>query len=150
MFEQYRSVNELLMCIGRRRKQIGEMAMEALEILPSQHFVLVWLKHMGRAGSQAQLAEMMQVSPASVARTLKALDRDGYIRRCGGADGRCNEIVITEKGEQVLGKSCVLFRELDARSYAGFSDEELSLMQDLLGRMLNNLSKMKEEKGAGE
>jgi len=135
----------MLMCISRRRKQIGEMAMQELDILPSQHFVLVCLKHMGRAASQVQLAEMMHVSPASVARTLKALDREGYIQRSGGADGRCNEIIITEKGDQVLLHSCSLFQDLDMRSYAGISEEELNLMEDLLGRMLENLSRIKDE-----
>ena len=78
MNNRYRRLNELLMCIDRRRKQIGEIAMGELDIQPSQHFVLVWLKHVGRAASQAQLAETMQVSPASVARSLKALDKEGY------------------------------------------------------------------------
>ena len=105
MQKQHKKINDLLMCIDRRRKQIGENAMAELDIQPSQHFVLVWLKHMGRAASQSKLAEMMRVSPASVARTLKGLDRDGYITRTGGADGRCNETAITQKGERVLCES---------------------------------------------
>lgn len=145
MQEQHKRINDLLMCIDRRRRQIGESAMAELDIQPSQHFVLVWLKHMGRMGSQAQLADMMQVSPASVARSLKSLDRDGYIIRSGGADGRCNEISITPKGEQVLSQSLRLFTDMDARCYAGFSPEELRQMDALLGRLLNNLKQIKNE-----
>ena len=145
MHECYRRINEQLMCIGRRQRQIGEAAMEELDIQPSQHFVLVWLKHVGRAASQSQLAEMMQVSPASVARTLKSLDRDGYIRRSGGTDGRCNEITITQKGESVLGQSLALFQGLDKRCYAGLSEEELAQLHSLLGRVLSNLTRIKNE-----
>ena len=145
MQEQYRRVNQLLMCIDRRRRQIGEHAMAELEIQPSQHFALVGLKHAGKMGSQARLAEMMQVSPASVARTLKSLDKDGYIARSGGADGRCNEIAITEKGEGVLGQSLELFRDLDARSYAGFSEAELYTLNGLLDKLLSNLNRIKNE-----
>lgn len=146
MNNRHRRLNELLMCIDRRRKQIGEMAMGELDIQPSQHFVLVWLKRMGRAASQSKLAEMMQVSPASVARSLKSLDRDGYIARTGGADGRCNETEITEKGEAMLAQSLELFRELDVRCYAGFSHEELESMEMLLGKLLSNLNQIKSEK----
>lgn len=145
MQENYKKINHLLMCIDRRRKQMGENAMMELDIQPSQHFVLVWLKHMGRAASQACLAEMMQVSPASVARSLKSLDKDGYITRCGGADGRCNEIAITQKGEQMLDQSLQLFQNMDARSYADFSHDELRTLETLLGKYLNNLNRMRNE-----
>jgi DNA-binding MarR family transcriptional regulator len=145
MQEQYRRINQLLMCIDRRRKQIGENAMAELDIQPSQHFALVWLKHTGKMNSQALLAEKMQVSPASVARTLKSLDKDGYIARCGGTDGRCNEIAITEKGEGVLEKSMHLFQGLDARCYAGFSPEEMQMMNGLLEKLLTNLNQIKNE-----
>ena len=147
MQERYRSLNQLLMCIDRRRKQIGEAAMQALDIQPSQHFVLVWLKRMGRAASQSKLAEVMQVSPASVARSLKGLDRDGYIARSGGADSRCNETVITEKGQRMLDESLKLFLSLDERSYEGFSEAELAQMQGLLERLLNNLNRIKQKNG---
>lgn len=146
MNNQYRKINSLLMCIDRRRRQIGENAMRELDIQPSQHFVLVSLKRMGRAASQTHLAEMMQVSPASVARNLKGLDRDGYINRTGGADGRCNETVITEKGEKVLCESLKLFQGLDERCYSNFSDEELDQMESLLGKLLSNLNEIKNEK----
>lgn len=145
MHEKYRNINHLLMCIDRRRKQICEAAMQALDILPSQHFALVWLKRMGRAASQSKLAELMQVSPASVARSLKGLDRDGYIARSDGADGRCNETVITEKGQQVLDESLALFQQMDVRCYEGFSEAELRQFHDLLERLLENLNRIKNE-----
>lgn len=145
MHTRFRNINNLLMCIDRRRRQIGENAMAELDIQPSQHFVLVWLKHVGRAASQAQLAETMQVSPASVARSLKALDKEGYIIRSGGADSRCNEITITEKGENVLSKSMNLFRKLDERCYAGFTEDELNQLQNLLSKLQKNLHQIKNE-----
>ena len=145
MHEQHKRINDLLMCIGRRRRQIGEATMAELDIQPSQHFVLVWLKHVGRLESQARLAEMMQVSPASVARSLKNLDKDGYISRSGGSDSRCNEIAITPKGEQMLSRSLELFQALDARCYAGFSSADLARLDELLGRVLANLNQIKGE-----
>lgn len=145
MFEQYRRLNDLMRCIDRRRKQICESTLAELDIQPSQHFMLVWLKHVGRMASQTKLAEMMQVSPAHVARGLKSLDKDGYIARSGGADSRCNEIEITAKGEGVLSESLQLFQQLDARSFAGFTGEELAQLDMLLGKYLNNLNQIRNE-----
>lgn len=146
MNERYRALNNLLVFIDRRRRQIGETAMGRLNILPSQHFALVALKHAGRGASQAQIADVMQMSHAAVARTMKGLDRDGYIQRSScGADGRKNEIVITEKGEQVLRQSCALFQDLDARSFAGLSENELIQLGSMLDRVLGNLTRIKEE-----
>ena len=145
MQEQHKKINDLLMCIDRRRRQIGENTMAELDIQPSQHFVLVCLKHGEKLASQARLAEMMQVSPASVARTLKSLDKDGYISRSDGADGRCNEIAITPKGEEMLCQSLKLFTALDERCYAGFSGEELTQLGVLLGKWLSNLNQIKNE-----
>lgn len=146
MNTRLREINNQLRCIGRIRKQICEQAMAELQIQPSQHFVLVCLKRMGRAASQSQLAEMMQVSPASVARSLKNLDRDGYITRSDGADGRCNEIVITEKGLEELAQSMMCFQALDDRCYEGFTEAELDQLQLLLSKLLNKLNEVKNEK----
>ena len=145
MREKYRKISTLMMCIYRRHRQIGESAMAALAIQPSQHFALMKIKRMGRAASQAKLARGMQLSPASVARTLKSLDKDGYITRSGGADGRCNEIAITEKGEKILSQSVRLFQRLDSYSFAGFSSEDLDQLEALLSRMLDNLNEIKKQ-----
>lgn len=146
MNNRYRKLNNLLACIYRRRRQIGEATVSTLDIQPAQHFVLVQLTHMGRAASQSQLAERLQVTPASVARHLKALDQEGYIARSEGSDGRCNETVITEKGEAVLAKSMALFQEVDARCYANFSTDELKELERMLDKLLSNLDQIKNEK----
>lgn len=144
MENQYRHINDLLLYIDRSRRQIGEAAMGDLGILPSQHFMLVQLKRMGRAASQSQIAQTMRVSPASVARTMKSLDRDGYIQRNSGEDARCNEIIVTEKGENVLRHSRAFFHRLDERSYADFSSDEMEQLARLLEKIAKSLSEIRE------
>lgn len=139
-------LNSLMGRIGRMRHRILESLVADLDILPSQHHVLMHLSMEGSIPSQAQVAERLHVSPACVARMLKALDADGYIRRSiDGRDGRKNEISITEKGEQVVQRSHAIFQRMDDASYAGFSEEELGALFALLQRMLDNLSQMEEE-----
>ena len=90
--------------------------------------------------SQVEIARMRHVSPASVARTVKTLDAEGYIQRRGGADGRMNEIRITEKGERLVRQGHAFFQRMEAASFAGFTDAELEQFSALLDRVLENLN----------
>ena len=145
MEEQLRQINLRMRLIDRRRLGFIERTVGKLGILPSQHYVLMQLNRAGKVTSQAQIADMLHVSPARVTLVMKNLDAEGYIRRASGADGRRNEITITEKGEQIVKQSCALFQQLDAQSYAGFSEEELTQLSGYLDRVLENLSHMDEE-----
>ncbi len=147
MEEQLRELIGKMLHIGRKRRQIVENTMGNMLLTPSQHYVLIQLKYKGCMPSQAQIAAVLNVSPASMARTVKSLDALGYIQRSScDSDSRRNEISLTEKGEQALEKSQALFRTLDERSFAGFSEEELAQFSSMLERILENLLDMEEEK----
>ena len=60
------------MHIGRMQHRIIEARVRRLGIHPSQHILLMHLSQMGRFPSQTQIAQELDVSPASVARTLKS------------------------------------------------------------------------------
>ena len=136
--------------IDRIRLRIIERTVGDLGILPGQHFVLMHLSREGRAASQAQVANMLHVSPARVTLVMKSLDAEGYIERASGADGRRNEIAITEKGEAVVKRSRAFFKQLDEASYAGFTEEELRQFSSYLERVLGNLANIAEETRRGE
>lgn len=131
--------------ISRKRRQILENSMGDIRLTPSQHYVLFQLKKEGRMPSQSQIACALNVNPASVARTIKALDAMGYICRSScDSDGRRNEISLTEKGAREVERSRALFRQLDERSFAGFSAGELAQFSAMLDRMLENLIAVEE------
>lgn len=131
------------MRIGRMRHRIIEARVRNLGIHPSQHILLMHLSEMGRFPSQAQIAEHLDVSPASVARTLKCLEASGYIERSGSdVDGRRNEIAITRKGEDMVQRSREIFWQLDAANYVGFSEAELDEFARLLRKILDNLCRL--------
>ena len=150
MEERLRGINERMRRIDRERLRIIERTVGDLGILPGQHFVLMHLSKEGRAASQAQVANMLHVSPARVTLLMKSLDAEGYIERASGADGRRNEITITEKGKAVVRRSRAFFRQLDEASYAGFSPEELEQFSEYLDRVLGNLRDIKEDAERGE
>ena len=146
MQDSYQRLCMLQMQIGRMRHRIIDKRIQELGIHPGQHFMLVQLMRMGNTASQARLAEEMNVSPALVARTMKSLESGAYIARAdSAADGRRNEIAITEKGESALQQGKRILQELDGRCFEGFSGEELEQLGGLLGKMLDNLARIEKE-----
>lgn len=145
MNEEYWRINSCLRRIGTKRKQVLDRSFEEFGVTPSQHFVLMQLGRMGDVPSQVQIAGEMHVTPASVARTVKCLDADGFIERTSGKDIRRNEIHITPKGRELIERSRSFFCNLNERSFQGFDADELKLLNNMLERMLLNLSQMEEE-----
>lgn len=131
------------MQIGRMRHRVIDSAIRELGVHPGQHLMLVELMRLGKLPSQARLAEEMGVSPALVTRTLNNLEASGYIARAdSAADGRRNEITITEKGAQALQMGKCIVDDIDKHSFDGFSPEELESFRTLLGKLYINLSRM--------
>lgn len=148
MNERFHRISHMQRHLGRMQHRIIEARVRSLGIHPSQHLLLMRLSDMGRFPSQTQIAEELDISPASVARTLKQLEAGGYIERCGSdVDGRRNEIAISCKGVEMVQRSKEIFDGLEAVSYAGFSEEELDQLEALLMREIDNLRRL--ERGDG-
>lgn len=97
-------------------------------------------REQGRTPSQRELADRLHVSAATIATSLKSLERNGYVARCTDpADCRRNLISITDKGVAALVASGKVFDEVDEFMFSGFSEEEISLLNGFHLRMLNNL-----------
>lgn len=108
---------------------------------PRLLFSLMDLNELGYpTPSQRKLADLLRISPATIATSLKSLEKAGYVtRRPDEKDGRKNLVFITEKGrEAVLTSRCVL-NSVDSHMYFGFSTEERQQLQQFHQRMLENL-----------
>ena len=100
--------------------------------------------------SQRELADAMNISPAAVTATLKALEREGYITRAmGDEDNRRNTVRITEEGLRKVEESHRIFEAMDKAAFAGFSDAELAALTETLRRMADNLRAATEKNAAG-
>jgi len=90
--------------------------------------------------AQRDLADLLHISPAAVANSLKSLEKSGYIRRePGQRDARRNRVFLTEKGTQAVYGCRDVFRRVSARMLAGFTPEELAQLAQFQQRMLDNL-----------
>lgn len=139
--ERYQRICRLLSRFDRTRHRIIDSRIQMLGIHPGQLFLLLQLGRMGRLPAQARMAEELDVSPALVARTFKQLEAAGYISRFdSAADGRRNEICITPKGEEILARGRGVFQEIDAASFADFSEDELNRVTSLMEKALKNIT----------
>ena len=106
----------------------------------SQRMLLMHLSKSETAPSQKEIAEHFDISPACVARTLKALAAEGYITRSGDDDDqRRNNVRITEKGVRSVTETRRAFDEFDQTIFSDFSDEEIAQLTALLSRVQHNL-----------
>lgn len=115
--------------------------------------ILFILDHHGKKGeiaSQRELAQALNVSPATIAVSLKSLERLGYVeKKADEHDARCNRVIITEKGEQAVKQCFELFEEIDARMMEGFSIEERETLNQLHKKVLTNLDVWKKDEKGG-
>lgn len=125
----------------RRHHALVERRISDLDIHQSQHRMLMTLaRRQENIPSQRELAELLGISAAAVATTLKKLDREGYISRSmTHEDNRKNQIRITEKGLSKVMEGLNVFESSDRVLFQGFSPEELNTLLSLLQRVDRNL-----------
>lgn len=115
--------------------------------------ILFILDHHGDHGeiaSQRELAQALRVSQATIATSLKSLERLGYVeKRLDDRDNRRNRIAITEKGAAAVKQCFEVCGEIDRRMMEGFSSQEKEDLNRLQHRMLENLNVYKKNGKGG-
>ena len=113
-----------IMKLNREHRKIIEREIASLGIHPSQHHLLMYLERNGQS-TQSSIAAAMEVSPSTIAVSLKKLEKGCYIEKeMDSDDNRFNRIVLTKKGEAVVLKSKQLFDEVDGKLFSALSEEE--------------------------
>ncbi|MBO5176435.1 MAG: MarR family transcriptional regulator [Lachnospiraceae bacterium] len=130
--------------IAREHRKIVEKRICDLGIHPSQHHFLMYIAQNG-ACAQNSIAEAMEVSAATVAVSLKKLEKGGYIeKRISPEDGRSNLVALTAKGEDVVQQSNVLFEEVDGQMFESLSEEQQKQLCDYMEIIIRNLKIMED------
>ena len=130
--------------IAREHRKTVEKRICSLGIHPSQHHFLMHIAKYG-ACTQNHIAEAMEVSAATVAVSLKKLEKGGYIeKRISESDGRSNLIALTAKGEEVVQKSCRMFEEVDEKMFDTLTEEQQKQFHEYMEQVINNLKAMEE------
>lgn len=136
---------DLLIRTGRQHHRCIERIFGDTGLHRSQRRMLMLLSRCEEAPSQREIADIFDISPACVARTLKSLATDGYISRSGAEnDQRRNNVSITEKGRGTVEETRRAFEEIDRSGFEGFTEEEIAQLSGLLGRVQENLRRLED------
>ena len=142
--EKYRAIMGKLMAIMRDHKSTIDSYVNETKLHKSQHRLLMVLSRTEKNISQRDLAEMLNITPAAVAVTLKKMEKMGLVNRMVAEhDNRYNQVVLTDKGKKIVKESRKIFQHVDEKMFAGFSEEELDAFEEYLNRIKENLIKEK-------
>ena len=124
---------KILIFVSQLHHRMLEKLVGATGLHRAQHRMLMTLAD-HEFESQSALANMLEISTATVAVSLKKLERDGYIqKKVKEGDSRANFIQLTERGKKVVESSREIFESMDKKV----------LLRTFLGRMYENLSERK-------
>ena len=97
--------------------------------------------------TQSELTELLNRSPSTITKTVKRMERAGFVeRKSDAADERLSRVYLTEEGWNVRTALENIWRTFEEQTFAGFDEEELVILHRLLVRVYHNLSK---EAGSG-
>lgn len=132
---RYMRIMKLHRCIlDERLRQTG--------VYRSQHQILMMLSDHSNA-SQKEIAERLYVSTATIAVSVKKLEKGGFITRAvDQEDNRMNKLCLTEKGRHMVEHSRDFFHHVEERMFQDFSKGELAAMGQYLDRIYDNLSQI--------
>lgn len=140
MTEQYQTVSRLLHDLEWERHLVVHRALRDSEVYFGQPPILDALAECGVC-TQNELAKALNVSPASVAVSLRRMQKSGLIEKEADADDlRRNFVRLTEKGKAQHEFIHKCFGEINRKLYAGFTEEELTTLQEMLARLCGNLA----------
>lgn len=128
-----------------KHRKIMQNYLDETGVYQSQHRLLMEISH-HKSASQKDLARSMKVSAATIAVSLKKLEKGGYIHKeTDKGDNRLNRITITEKGDRVVKQSKQIFRTTNQKVFEGLSENERCTLSELLRKLDGNLNKMDDE-----
>ncbi len=140
MSEQYCAVSKLLHDLEWWRHVTIHRALRDSDVYFGQPPILDVLAERGVC-TQNELAKTLNVSPASVAVSLRRMQKSGLIEKEADAeDLRRNFVRLTEKGKAQHAHIHKCFEEIDRKLYAGFTENELAALRNMLLRLCGNLA----------
>ena len=132
---------KLFLRAARSHHQLFERRVSAFGVHRSQHKILMYLSHHERdCVTQKDIADSFEISAAAVAVSLRKLEADDMIRRVTDkSDNRANNIILTERGQEVVRETKSLIHGIDDAMFEGFDDEETELFSHYLSRLCDNI-----------
>ncbi len=144
--EKEKELCDMLHFLNICERRIVDRLLEEKGIYFGQPPILCYLSHNPNA-TQKEIADSLNISPASVAVSVKRLEKSGLIsRETDKADARRNNLSLTEKGAELDSFARQSFSSVDSAKISGLSDDEISFMLSVIKKMTDNLTEHFPEK----
>lgn len=140
MQNRKKELSDTLHRLGISERYIIDRLLEEKGIYFGQPPILRFLSENPNA-TQKDIADSLNISPASVAVSVKRMEKSGIIsRETDKDDARRNNLSLTEKGVELEKFAKQTFDAVDSAKISGFSEEEISFMLAIIKKMTYNLS----------
>jgi DNA-binding MarR family transcriptional regulator len=95
--------------------------------------------------THSELANRMQVSPATVTNMLKRMEKAGFVeRRPDAEDQRVSRVYLADAGREIRGRVDRHWQEVEAQVFGTFSEQESETLRELLTRVQQELVRLYE------
>lgn len=146
MEDKKRELCDMLHSVNIGERYIVDRLLEDKGIYFGQPPILCYLSENPNA-TQKDIADCLGISPASVAVSVKRMEKAGVIsRQTDKDDARRNNLSLTKKGRELNEFALQTFAQVDSAKISGLTDEEIQLMLSLIKKMNNNLREAFPEK----
>jgi DNA-binding MarR family transcriptional regulator len=125
--------------LPRALRRIVDIAIQDHSLNRSQWRLLAYVLR-DEGMTQTELARMLELERASVGQAIDALERKQLVERAKSpGDRRVWRIYATEKGRLLVPALRETINEIYEQVFAGFSDQEITLLSSMLERIMTNL-----------
>lgn len=139
MNQLYAELSEKMVRIDVMRRTVMCRELYGKELFKGQ-FPIMRVICENEGCTQKFLADHLMVTPASIALSVKRLEKSGMIRKATDKTNlRCNKIYSTSKGRETMEMVREMNAALEERMFEGFTEEELLETMELIGRISDNL-----------
>lgn len=116
-------------------------------LTPGQPKILDYLLHHDGA-IQKEIAVFCHIEPASLTVLLNGMENKGYIERKNvGSNRRSLHVYLTETGRKYADRLNQEFARIEAEALEGFTKAEAQQLQELLGRVYENMGNNQQKEG---
>ncbi|MFC4276633.1 MarR family winged helix-turn-helix transcriptional regulator [Achromobacter aloeverae] len=139
------TIKDPLVCNGaalrkatRRLTQLYDAVLAPCGLTIVQRSVLVHIDR-GNEPTQSELAHAMVLDLSALARSLKPLERDGYlVQTRDERDGRSRRVALTPRGKAKLAESNVLWRKAQGRFEEVYGAERAAALRQSLADIFSD------------
>jgi DNA-binding MarR family transcriptional regulator len=130
----------LIFRICRAQNNLANTIFSEIGLFRGQPPVLFQLgKH--KELTQSQLADMLEVTPATLTNILHRMEKTGLINRTRDAgDNRISRVTLTALGEERLAQAFALSQRIEDRTFDSFSEDEKKTIRSFLQQIHTNLT----------